>query len=219
MSKGRSFGLIEATAAFLEYLFTPRFGAADRGGRLALAVLAVAVMCIAAAPCLAQTAPAAEHEGPDVDLYALISGNCKTLRVAGHNFACKIVAFFHSERGRASFTVALDDPADASHVISFSGEYGQRSQENLYVLAVDRMELNSKDRPKVDGLPVPSVERSDGVCRQLGNFPARQVSSVTCTATDRSGQHYELAFESDGTPITLRRVRPSQPTIRMDSYQ
>jgi hypothetical protein len=175
-------------------------------------------MCIAAAPCLAQTAPAAEHERPDIDLYALISGKCKTLTIAGHNFACKILAFFHSERGRASFTVALDDPADASHIISFSGEYGHRSREDLYVLAVDRMELNSKDRPKVDGLPVPSVERSDGVCRQVGKFAGRQVSTVTCTAADRSGQHYELAFESDGTPITLRRVRPSPPTIRMDPH-
>jgi hypothetical protein len=215
MSKGRSFGLIEAISAFLRYLFALRFGAADRRGRLALAV---AAMCLAAAPCLAQTAPAAKQERPDIDLYALISGKCKTLKVAGHNFACKIVAFFHSERGRASFTVALDDHADESHVVSFSGEYGQRSQENLYVLAVDRMELNSKDRPKVDGLPVPAVERSDGVCQQVGNFAGRQVSSVTCSATDRSGQRYELALESDGTPIKLRRVRPSPPTIRMDPH-
>ena len=29
-----------------------------------------------------------------------------------------------------------------------------------------------------------------------------------------SGHHYDLVFESDGTPITLRRVRPSPPTIR-----
>jgi hypothetical protein len=184
------------------------------GFRLAAAI---AVICLAA-PSFAQT-PLTDHEKPDIDLYALMPGNCKTLKVAGHNFACKVVAFFHSERGRASFTVALDDLADESHVVSFSGEYGQRSQEDLYVLAVDRMELNSKDRPKVDGLPVPAVEKSNGVCQQVGNFAGRQVSSVTCSATDRSGQHYELAFESDGAPITLRRVRPSPPTIRMDHYQ
>ena len=215
MGKRRTFGLIETTAAFRQYLFTPRFGAANRRGRLALTV---AAMCLVA-PGLAQTAPSAENDRPDIDLYALMSGNCKTLSVAGHNFACKIVAFFHSERGRASFTVALDDPADQSHVVSFSGEYGHRNEENLYVLAIDRMELNSKDRPRVDGLPVPTVERSDGMCRQIGNFPARQVSSVTCTATDHSGQRYDLVFESDGTPITLRRVRPSPPTIRLDPYR
>ena len=217
MGRSWTFGLVETALVCRQYLFTPRFAAARRGGLFALAAAAI---CLAA-PCLAQTAPApiTEHERPDIDLYAMMSGNCKTLRVAGRNFACKIVAFFHSERGRASFTVALDDPADESHIVSFSGEYGHRSQENLYVLAVDRMELNSKDRPKVDGLPVPSFERSDGVCRQVGNFPARQVSSVTCTATDRRGQHYELAFESDGAPITLRRVRPSPPTIRMDPYR
>jgi len=210
MGLGRTLGMIEAAVAVRRRLFALQPAIAI-GFRLAAAI---SVICIAA-PSFAET-PLTEHEKPDIDLYALMPGNCKTLRVAGHNFACKVVAFFHSERGRASFTVALDDLADESHVVSFSGEYGQRSQENLYVLAVDRMELNSKDRPKVDGLPVPAVERSNGVCRQVGNFPARQVSSVTCSATDGSGHHYDLVFESDGTPITLRRVRPSPPTIRAD---
>jgi hypothetical protein len=35
-------------------------------------------------------------------------------------FNCRIVAYFHSEKGRADFTIPLDDPADKSHVISFS---------------------------------------------------------------------------------------------------
>ena len=99
-----------------------------------------------------------------------MTGKCSTLKVAGRDFGCKIVAYFHSEKGRANFTVALDDPADDSHVISFSGEYGRRTQDNLYVLAVDRMLLSNKDRPKADGLPIPAEQASDGVCRQLGNF-------------------------------------------------
>ena len=214
MGLGRTFGIVDTGVAACRRLFALKPGTAIRY-RLATAIAAT---CLAT-PCLAQTVPVAEHERPDIDLYALMSGSCKTLSVAGHNFACKIVAFFHSERGRASFTVALDDPTDQSHVVSFSGEYGHRNEENLYVLAIDRMELNSKDRPRVDGLPVPTVERSDGMCRQIGNFPARQVSSVTCTATDHSGQRYDLVFESDGTPITLRRVRPSPPTIRLDPYR
>ena len=174
-------------------------------------------LCLAV-PALAQS-PADEASKPDIDLYAHMSGNCRTLKVAGRNFSCKVVAYFHSEKGRANFTVALDDPADESHVISFSGEYGHRTQENLYVLAVDRMELKSKDRPKVDGLPVPAVELSNGVCRQSGNFATRLVSSITCTATDRNGRSYELQFESDGSPIALHRVRLSPPTIRMDPYR
>jgi hypothetical protein len=105
-------------------------------------------------------------------------------------------------------------------VISFSGEYGHRTEDNLYVLAVDRMLLSNKDRPKADGLPIPAEVTSDGVCRQLGKFAAREVSNVTCSATDKSGKKYELTFESDGTPITLRRVRPSPPTIRLqDPYR
>jgi hypothetical protein len=43
-----------------------------------------------------------------------------------------------------------------------------------------------------------------------------EVSTVKCAATDDSGRKYELAFESDGAPITLRRVRKSARTIRQD---
>src|SRR3974390_3552808 len=209
MGFGWTLGMIDTAVAAWRRSF------ARQPGRLIRFRLAAAIAAICLATPSYAEVPATEHKKPDIDLYALMPGNCKTLSVAGHNFACKIVAFFHSERGRASFTVALDDAADESHVVSFSGEYGQRSQEDLYVLAVDRMELNSKDRPKVDGLPVPTVERSDGVCRQVGNFAGRQVSSVTCTATDRSGQRYELAFEADGTPITLPRGCPSPPRTRL----
>ncbi len=151
---------------------------------------------------------------PDTDLFALMSGKCPTLKVAGRDFACRTVAYAHSTRGRAYFTIALDDPADHNHIISFSGESGRRTQDNLYELIVDRMLLNSKHRPKVDGLPVPYVELSAGMCTQLGNFAAAQVSSIVCTAIDKNGKKYELRFESDGLPITVRRVRPSPPTIR-----
>jgi hypothetical protein len=156
------------------------------------------------------------RQDPDTDLFALMSGKCSTLRIAGRDFRCRSVAFFHSTRGRADFTIALDDPADDSHVISFSGENGQRALDNLYELPVDRMLLNSKDRPRVDGLPVPFIELSAGHCKQLGNFAARQVSSISCSAVDQNGKKYELHFVSDGSPITVRRVRPSAPTIRYD---
>ena len=179
--------------------------------------LAALTLCLAM-PALGQSQQD-DAVKPDIDLYAHMSGNCRMLKVAGRDFSCKVVAYFHSEKGRANFSVALDDPSDQSHVISFSGEYGHRTQENLYVLAVDRMELKSKDRPKVDGLPVPAVERSDGVCRQFGNFATRLVTSITCSATDRNGRSYELRFESDGSPISLHRVRMSAPTIRMDPYR
>jgi hypothetical protein len=159
------------------------------------------------------------RDKPDIDLYALMSGKCATLKIGGHDFGCRAVAYFHSEKGRANFTVALDDPADHSHIIAFSGEYGRRTQDDLYLLSVDRMELNSKDRPKMDGLPVPALELSDGMCRQNGNFARLEVSSITCTATDKKGRQYQLQFVSDGSPITVRRVRASAPTIRHDPYQ
>ena len=151
---------------------------------------------------------------PDTDIFALMSGNCSTLKIAGRDFACKSVAFFHSEQGRTNFTIALDDSTDDSHIISFSGENGRRDQDNLYELPIDQMLLNSKDRPKIDGLPVPFAESSAGICRQLGNFATGQVSSISCIAIDKNGKKYELRFEFDGSPITVRRVRLSPPTIR-----
>ena len=151
---------------------------------------------------------------PDTDLFVLISGKCSTLKVAGGNFACRTVAYVHSAHGRAYFTIALDDPADSNHIISFSGMAAQRSNENLYQLTIDRMLLNSANRPKVDGLPVPVVERSTGSCTQVGNFATGIVSSIACKASDQKGRSYELQFASDGQPAVVRRVNPGPPTIR-----
>src|SRR3979490_2247108 len=98
---------------------------------------------------------------------ALLSGSGTTLKIAGSDFACKAVAYFHSQQGRAHFTIVLDDPRDASHIVSFSGEIGSRAPANTNEVQVYRMLLNSKARPKVDGLPVPSAVPSAGTCRQI----------------------------------------------------
>jgi hypothetical protein len=161
-----------------------------------------------------ETADELKPQAPDTDLFALMTGTCSTLKVAGRDFPCRTVAYAHSVQGRAYFTIALDDPSDQHHIISFSGENGRRSNENLYDLTIDRMLLNSKNRPKADGLPVPAAVTSSGRCVQLGSFATGHVSSVVCSATDRTGRKYELRFESDGSPITVRRVNPSVPTIR-----
>jgi hypothetical protein len=46
--------------------------------------------------------------------------------------------------------------------VTFSGEHGVRSQDNLYDLSIDEIQLKSSDRPKLDGLPVPLIELSAG---------------------------------------------------------
>jgi hypothetical protein len=147
-----------------------------------------------------------KRQDPDTDILALPTGKCSTLKIEGRDFACRAVAFFQNEQGRANFVIALDDPNDGSHIITFSGDNGRREKDDLYELQVDRMLLNSKDRPKVDGLPVPVVELSTGTCRQLGNLRTTGISSIACTATDRNGKNYEVQFESDGTPTTVRRI-------------
>jgi hypothetical protein len=154
-----------------------------------------------------------EQQGAIIDLLALMSGSCTTLKIAGREFACKAVAYAHGDKGRVNFAVALDDPMDDSHVISFSGENGKRADDNSYELPIDRMLLNSKDRPRVDGLPIPAERTSTGVCRQTGNFAARQVNNITCSATDSTGRSYELLFVSDGRPVSVRRIRQSTPSV------
>jgi hypothetical protein len=181
---------------------------------LAAGLVALATPSLAGSPAPTRVNNQVEQQNSFIDLLALMSGQCKTLTIAGREFACKAVAYAHGDRGRVNFAVAVDDPADDSHVVSFSGENGKRADDNSYELPIDRMLLNSKDRPRVDGLPVPAEQTSTGVCRQTGNFAARQVSSITCSATDSEGRRYELLFVSDGTPVSVRRVRQSAPSIQ-----
>jgi hypothetical protein len=151
-----------------------------------------------------------ERHEPDIDMYASMAGKCSSVKVAEHDFVCTSVAFFHSPGGRSSFTVPLNDPDDDSHIITFSGDQAKRDQD-VYDLSIDQMLLKSKDRPKLDGLPVPSVVPATGSCRQVGNFAAQHVSSVSCMATDANEVKYEFQFESDGSPIRVMMIRPPDP--------
>ena len=163
-----------------------------------------------AALLIATPAPAQDELGrqePDTVIFAMMSGTCNTLKVAGRNYKCRAVAFFQTEEGRANFTVALNDPSDDSHIITFSGDNGRRPEANLYELPIDRMLLKSKDRPKADGLPVPSVEATAGLCKQVGNFVTLELSSISCSAMDKNGKKYELQYQSDGTPMEVRRIK------------
>jgi len=154
-----------------------------------------------------------ERQGPEIDLFASMTGKCSTLRIVERDFSCTTVAFSHSPGGRSGFTVPLNDPDDDSHIITFSGEKSKREQDTLYELTIDRILLKSKDRPKVDGLPAPSVELSTGMCKQIGNFATQQVSSVACIATDGNGRKYQFQFESDGSPIKVRTIRVADRAV------
>ena len=148
-----------------------------------------------------------QRQQPDTIIFAMMSGKCRTLKVAGRDLPCRAVAFFQTEDGRANFTVAINDPKDDSHIITFSGDNGRRPDANVYELPIDRMLLKSKDRPKADGLPVPAIEPATGLCRQVGNFVTLELTSISCTAVDRNGKNYELQYQSDGTPMAVRRIK------------
>jgi hypothetical protein len=180
--------------------------------RICWRVAAVAFMSFSVTSVTVFAGETERHE-PEIDMFASMSGKCSTLKIAERNFACTAVAFSHSPGGRSGFTVPLNDPDDDSHIVTFSGEKSKREQENLYELSIDRMLLKSKDRPKVDGLPTPSVEPSTGVCKQIGNFAAQQVSSVSCNAADGNGRKYEFQFESDGSPIKVRMIRVADTIV------
>jgi hypothetical protein len=190
----------------------------DQPGRRALRLLPLVAMTLfptasVAAPVRSSFSPplvlVSDEPKPEAEtiVFALMSGRCPTLKVAGRDFACRAVAFFQTEEGRANFAIALDDPADDTHIITFSGDRGVRTQDDLYELPIDEMQLKSKDRPKVDGLPVPLVEVSTGSCRLVGSLASQQVSNISCSATEKNGKKFELRFDSDGSPMTLRRIR------------
>ena len=148
----------------------------------------------------------ASRQEPDAIIFALMSGRCTAFKIAGHRLRCRAVAFFQTEDGRANYTIAVDDPVDDSHTITFSGDNGRRAGD-LYELPIDRMQLKSKDRPKADGLPVALFEPSDGICKQNGNFVTRQMSTISCTAISSNGKKYELEYQSDGSPMEIKRIK------------
>lgn len=166
---------------------------------LALATLLIAMPAVAS--------DELQRQQPDTIIFAMMSGKCRTLKVGGRDLPCRAVAFFQTEEGRANFTIAINDPKDDSHIITFSGDNGRRPDANVYELPIDRMLLKSKDRPKADGLPVPAIEPATGLCRQVGNFVTLELTSISCTAVDRNGKSYELQYQSDGTPMAVRRIK------------
>ena len=174
--------------------------------RRAIAVASILVLTASGAAAADET----ERHEPDIDMFASMAGKCSSVKVAERDFVCTSVAVFHSPGGRSSFALPLNDPDDDSHIITFSGDKAKRDQD-VYELSIDRMLLKSKDRPKLDGLPVPSVVLATGTCRQVGNFAEQHVSSVSCTATDANAVKYEFQFESDGSPIRVMMIRPPDP--------
>src|SRR5690242_6346697 len=94
-------------------------------------VFVVTAICLAATaraePAVSDTAarrlpapiPASDEvkrEQADTRVFALMSGKCSTLSVAGRDFACRAVAYFQNEEGRGNFAIALEDPGDQSHI-------------------------------------------------------------------------------------------------------
>jgi hypothetical protein len=149
---------------------------------------------------------AADDENYDIDMIVAFSGRCTTFRAAGQNLPCRAVKYFHGQGGRAYFTIAIDDPTDKGHILSFSGEKARREKNDFYELTIDQMLLNSKDRPRVNAVRVPLVKQANGICRQFGDIEKKRITAVSCVATDRDGLKYELQFEADGEPALVQTI-------------
>jgi hypothetical protein len=149
---------------------------------------------------------AADDENYDIDMIVAFSGRCATFRAAGQNLPCRAVKYFHGQGGRAYFTIAIDDPTDKGHILSFSGEKARREKNDFYELTIDQLLLNSKERPRVNAVRVPLVKPANGVCRQFGDVEKKLITAVSCVATDRDGLKYELEFEADGKPALVQTI-------------
>ena len=113
-------------------------------------------------PVIFRAKSAMELLNSNIDMSALMMGKCKALRVGGRDLSCKSVSYFHTKEDREIFTIALDDPEDDAHTVSFSGKGGRQINDDAFELPIDRMLLNSKDRPRIGGFPTPKVEISAG---------------------------------------------------------
>jgi hypothetical protein len=150
--------------------------------------------------------PIKDEENYDIDLIVTFSGKCTAFRAAGQNLPCRAVKYFHGESGRAYYTIAVEDPTDKGRIVSFSGDKARRDSNDFYELTLDQMLLSSKERPLVGGLRVPRVEPASGTCKQAGDIESKQITSVSCVATDRTGRTYELQFAADGQPAMVQKI-------------
>jgi hypothetical protein len=192
----------QAFALALVLVATPAAAGPSPGGRPLQQVLPAAVATPAPVIAIAND----RQQDYDIDLIVTMSGRCSTLKIAGRDLACRAVKYFHSRAGRGYFTIAIDDATDNGHIVSFSGENARREGDSLFELTIDQMLLNSKDRPKVDGLRVPLVEPSSGTCRQIGILATGKISKISCVAADKNGRKYELQFDSDDQPVKMQRI-------------
>jgi hypothetical protein len=149
---------------------------------------------------------AADDENYDIDMIVTFSGRCATFRAAGQSLPCRAVKYFHGQSGRAYFTIAIDDPTDKGHILSFSGDKARREKNDLYELTIDQMLLNSKDRPKVNAVRMPLVKAANGICRQSGDVEKKRITAVSCVATDKDGLKYELEYAADGEPALMQTI-------------
>jgi hypothetical protein len=137
----------------------------------------------------------------DIDLIVTMSGRCSTLKIAGRDLACRAVKYFHA--GRAGyFTIAIDDAADNSHIVSFSGETARQRGPQFF---------RADDRPDA----AQSGDRGSMACascwssRRAAPAPDRYLDRANLKSPRRGGQErkkYELQFDSDGQPVKMQRI-------------
>jgi TonB family protein len=165
-------------------------------------------------PIIYRLSKAAMARAADTELAAFMAGKCNSANVGAQAVSCKYAGYSLTKSGRSNFKIALEDRDDTRRAMTFSGVEARKPQSDIYEVAIDKILLYSKDRPKDEGEIDPLVKAATGSCRQVGDFARRKLLNLSCTATDEAGQVYSVDFESDGSPIKVRSERDERLVTR-----
>jgi len=123
------------------------------------------------------------------------------------DFGCKGGGLFFLPARPRAFTIVRDDPRDASHIVSFSGEKGSREQDKYLGTASRPHAAQFQGPAKVDGLPVPLVNpRPDLPPACI--IATRQISSISAMRPPKTAE-IRTAIRVRRRAGDLRRIRQS----------
>lgn len=136
----------------------------------------------------------------DLHVGAFMTGMCG-LTASGVELSCGFAAFYLNRAGVSFFRMPIAGFGGLWRELWFSGSTVQITGTS-YQLSVDRVILRSRLH---DGRDENSDKPAKGTCTQIGNFARRRVATISCSATDESGNTYTANFATDGSAVKVMR--------------